>query len=331
MKRLDRALAIAAWLALSQPAHALTLPGLPPTTDWCGDCPSLADPVGHALFAPLMTGDVIVPQPVDHSTPEGFLLAGDASLQAQLEKLVAAPALARAIREKRFSAALVDISNAEKPRLAMVNGDVMIYAASLPKIAILFGVFEKAARDSKPVDEKTLLTATRMIRNSSNPAATSLYYAVGPAQLAQYLQSDQYRLYDRQFGGGLWVGKPFAKRDTWRRDPIANLSHGATAFQVARFLYLVETGQLVSADASAEMKRIMGKPAIRHKFVKGLGDARPGTRIFRKSGTWRTYHADAGIIERDGRRYIAVMLANDPAGSKWLSRLIVNFDDLIHS
>lgn len=330
MKRPNRLLLIAASIGSLQAAQAITVSdfGAP---DGCDGCALLADSASESLFASPLVDDVVVTGPADYSSPEGFLSSGDPSLQTQLETLVSTPALARAIREKRFAAALVDITETEEPRLAMVNGDVMVYAASLPKIAILFGVFEDAARNDAPVDEQTLLTATRMIRSSSNSAATSLYYAVGPERLAQYLQSEEYRLYDPDFGGGLWVGKPYAKRDTWRRDPIANLSHGATAFQVARFLYLVETGQLVSADASAEMKRIMGNPAIRHKFVKGLGDARPGTTIFRKSGTWRTYHADAGIIERDGRRYIAVMLANDPAGSEWLSRLIVQFDDLIHS
>ena len=26
----------------------------------------------------------------------------------------------------------------------------------------------------------------------------------------------------------------------------------------------------------------------------------PGSEIMRKSGTWRTFHSDSGIIERDG-------------------------------
>ena len=324
--------------ALAQPAHAWSLIGLPMPSDLCRDQCAQPGEVEYLplaeLFPPtpelIVTPDLTEPRP-DFSSPEGFSQARDTELQQQLEQLVAAPALARAIREKRFAAALVDITDAERPRLATVNGDVMLYAASLPKIAILLGVFEKAHQQNEQLDAATLDSATRMIRSSSNSAATEMYFAVGPAQLARYLQSDRYRLYDREFGGGLWVGKPYARRDTWKRDPIANLSHGATAFQVARFLYLLETGQLVSPEASEQMKEIMSKPAIRHKFVKGLGDARPGSEIFRKSGTWRTYHSDAGIIERDGRRYIAVMLANDPAGSAWLSELIVKFDNLIHS
>lgn len=254
----------------------------------------------------------------------------DDGLQHALDAIVEPPALARAVRENRLAIALVDITDVQQPELAMVNGDVMMYAASLPKIAILFGVFDQAATEELPLDAPTLESATRMIRNSSNRAATELFYRVGPKNLATLLQSPRYKLYDRNLGGGLWVGKPYAKKQTWQRDPLHNLSHGATAFQVARFFYLLETGRLVSEQSSAAMKAILGEPAIRHKFVKGLS-ARPDARIYRKSGTWRTYHSDAGIIERDGKSYIAVVLANDVSASAWLSDLIVKFDDVIHS
>jgi beta-lactamase class A len=52
-------------------------------------------------------------------------------------------------------------------------------------------------------------------------------------------------------------------------------------------------------------------------------------KIYRKSGTWQNFHADSGIIEHDGHRYIAVALAKDPAGGQWLSKLIVSLDHLI--
>ena len=255
--------------------------------------------------------------------------ATDPLLQDDLEGLLSGKAMQRAVREKRFSAALVDITEPSEPRLASVNGDVMVYAASLPKIAILLGAFEEIERGVLPLNAKNRDSLTRMIRRSSNSAATAMYYAVGPARLAEILQSDRYKLYDRRYNGGLWVGKPYAKKNVWKRDPLHSISHGATALQVARFFYLLENGELVSPEASQQMKEMLSKPGIRHKFVKGLA-ARPGSEIYRKSGSWRTYHTDAGIVERNGRRYIAVMLANDARGGQWLSSLIVDFDDLIH-
>jgi beta-lactamase class A len=55
----------------------------------------------------------------------------------------------------------------------------------------------------------------------------------------------------------------------------------------------------------------------------------PDSRIYRKSGTWKQFHADSAIIEHDGRRYIAVAIAQSPQGGKWLSELIVAMDGLI--
>ena len=77
------------------------------------------------------------------------------------------------------------------------------------------------------------------------------------------------------------------------------------------------------------MKRMLSNPAIHHKFVKGLKSVHPDANIYRKSGTWRQFHADSGIIEHEGHRYIAVALAESPQGGQWLSDLIVELDKLV--
>jgi len=221
---------------------------------------------------------------------------------------------------------LVDITDPSFPRMAYVNPNEMMYAASLPKIAILLGAFERISKGEMTLDAATRHKLVQMIRNSSNHAATEILNKVGKAYLADLLQSPRYRLYDPERNGGLWVGKEYSKSGTWKRDPLHNLSHGATALQVARFYYLLQTGRLVSPELSREMKTILGNPAIEHKFVKGLKSVHPESRIYRKSGTWRQYHA---IIEHDGRRYIAVALAKSPRGGKWLTDLIVAMDNLV--
>lgn len=253
----------------------------------------------------------------------------DPTLQRGLERLVADLDMDEAIRSKHLSVALVDITHPHAPRMAALNGDTMMYAASLPKIAILLGAFDRIQKGELPFDRETKETLTRMIRNSSNSCATEMLNRVGKDYLADLLQSRRYRLYDPQFNGGLWVGKEYGKSPAFRRDPMYNLSHGATAIQTARFYYMLETGRLVSPELSRKMKEILGKPAICHKFVKGLTAERPGSKIFRKSGTWRSYHADSAIVERDGRKYIAVALAHVSAGGEWFPRLIVGLDDLI--
>jgi beta-lactamase class A len=215
--------------------------------------------------------------------------------------------------------------------VAAVNAHEMMYAARLPKIAILLGAFQKAAEGGLELTEENRRLLTDMIRRSSNSAATRMLEQVGYRYVADMLQSERYRLYDPEMNGGLWVGKPYAKQGAWKRDPLYNLSHGATPFEVARFYYMLDTGQLVNEKASAEMREMLSDPAIEHKFVAGLSAYRPGSEILRKSGTWRTFHSDSAIVERDGRRYIAVAMANHPSGGRWLSRLIVALDALVFS
>ncbi|MGH7899291.1 MAG: serine hydrolase [Candidatus Binatia bacterium] len=255
----------------------------------------------------------------------------DPGLQQALRRYIGKLDLERATSAKRLAVSLVDVTDPASPRLAMINGDQMMYAASLPKIAILLGAFQKIHDGGLRLNDGLQKQLTDMIRFSSDTAATDVLDLIGREYLIQVLQYPRYRLYDASMNGGLWVGKTYASGTAYRRDPLHNLSHGATAFQVARFYYLLETGQLVSPEYSRQMKQIMGSPGIRHKFVAGLESVHPDARVFRKSGTWRNYHADSAIIERAGRRYIAVALAEDAAGGEWLRKLIVAMDDVVFS
>lgn len=245
----------------------------------------------------------------------------DPALQKQLEQTLNRLELGQPVMDRKLCVALVDISNPDDPRVAAVNGDQMIYAASLPKIAILLGAFVQIERGSMTLDADTRDSLTRMIRNSSNVDATRMLNAVGKQRLLEILQSEEYHLYDPMVNGGLWVGKEYGKSPAYRRDPLHNLSHGATALQAARFYYMLETGQLVNAGLSREMKRMLGNPGINHKFVKGLA-GHPEAKIYRKSGSWRQWHADSAIVEAHGRKYILVALAESASGGQWLSRLV---------
>ncbi|MDZ7737369.1 MAG: serine hydrolase [Gammaproteobacteria bacterium] len=253
----------------------------------------------------------------------------DPALQSRLERSLGQMGLSQATQEGRLSVALVDITERTNPRLAAVNADLMMYSASLPKIAILFGAFQRIEEGVLKRTNEFMQDMTDMIRHSSNTAATRVLNMVGPGYLNQLLQSSPYRLYDVQHQGGLWVGKPYGKSPAYQRDPLHSISHGATVWQVARYYYLLENGKLVSPAASSEMKKILANPAIHHKFVGGLLATHPDASIYRKSGTWRTYHSDSAIVERNGRRYIAVALANDVHGDEWMRKLIVAMDDII--
>jgi beta-lactamase class A len=245
----------------------------------------------------------------------------DVSLQKQLERTLKELGLDQAVNKHKLGVTVVDITDLEEPRVASVNGDEMLYAASLPKIAILMGAFVEIQQGNMDLDDETRESLTRMIRNSSNADATRMLNHVGKERLLEILQSDQFHMYDPTVNGGLWVGKEYGRSAAYKRDPLHNLSHGATPMQAARFYYLLETERLCNHQLTTEMKAMLGNPGINHKFVKGLA-AYPDAKIYRKSGSWKKWHADSAIVEASGHKYIVVALAEDPKGGSWLSQMI---------
>jgi beta-lactamase class A len=254
----------------------------------------------------------------------------DPALQRGLESVVRSLGLANEVGAKHLALALVDVTDASSPRLAMLNGNEMMYAASLPKVAIVFGAFAEVESGRLALDETHIEAMTNMIRYSSNEDASRVLAWVGPERLLEILQSDRYRFYDAAGAGGLWVGKDYTKDGAYRRDPIRRLSHSATAFQVARLYYLLATDALFTPRLNELMKEILSKPGIRHKFVKGL-ESRPGVRIYRKSGTWKDFHSDSALVEYGHYRYIIVGLTEHPHGGDWLVRLAAPLHDLVVS
>jgi beta-lactamase class A len=258
--------------------------------------------------------------------PADLWASTDARLQQGLDNLVKAHGLDAAARDGRLAIALADVTDPDAPRVAAINGDKMMYAASLPKIAILLGAMDKI-QDGAKTDASLDNDIEQMIRYSSNSAATRVLEWVGRDHLLALLQSPRLRLYDAAHNGGLWVGKDYGGNPAYHRDPLHNLSHGATAMQVARLFQMLESGSLLDPERTARMKATLGDPGIHHKFVKGL-ESRPEARIFRKSGTWRDFHADGALVESGGRRLVLVGLAEDPHGGEWLASIAAPMHDL---
>ena len=256
--------------------------------------------------------------------------ATNVQLQQKLEKYIKENDLTSLVQKKQLSFTLVDITDPARPQVGKINGDVNLYAASLPKIAILLGVFQRIHDEELLFDANLREQLIQMIRFSSNEAASDLLDLVGKEYLAELLQSKRYNLYDEKVGG-LWVGKHYSKEGAWKRDPLFNLSHGASSLQVAKFYYLLATDRLVSAESCSLMRDILSKPGISHKFVRGAEEHMPTAEVYRKSGTWQTYHSDSALIEHGDRTYIAVALINHTDGGKILSDLIIEMDKIIFS
>jgi beta-lactamase class A len=254
--------------------------------------------------------------------------AADPALQRGLEAVVSELGLTKEVANGDLAVSLVDITEAKHPRMAMLNGDEMLYAASLPKIAILLGAFVEAELGHLTLDNAHIETLTRMIRVSNNAAASEALRWIGGERLIAILESPKFKLYDPKGAGGLWVGKAYDNEGAFRRDPIHNLSHGATAFQVARFYQMLDGNALVNPTLTEKMKDVMSKPGIIHKFVAGLQQF-SGLTIYRKSGSWGESHADSAMVEANGHKYIMVGLARKTQGGDWLARLAPRLHELV--
>lgn len=249
----------------------------------------------------------------------------DAPLASLLEERLSRDANWRAlIGAKKMAVTLVDLSDPLAARFAHVNGDEMMYAASLPKIAILLTAMQKLEMGAIEETPELMQDLHSMIRKSSNSAATRMIERVGGLEeIEAVLRNEEYAMYDPVYGGGLWVGKRYAQSSRRNPDPMKGLSHAATANQVSRFYYLVAEGRLINEHRSRQMLDILSNPGINHKFVSTLRKIAPGTKLFRKSGSWRNWHSDSALVwGKQWRRYIVVCLVEDENGEQIMRNLI---------
>lgn len=231
---------------------------------------------------------------------------------------------------KKMAVGLVDMSDPYHVKFAHVNGDVMMYAASLPKLAILLGAAQ-ALEEKSLKETKTVLKDMRaMISKSDNEAATRMVDRIGLKKIEKTLRDPRYELYDVDLNGGLWMGKRYAKKGKRVGDPLYNISHGATVTQVCRFYYLLAMGKLVSWQRSKQMLDILIDPEIHHKFVNSFDQVAPDADIYRKSGTWKNWHSDSALVWGSvWRRYIVVGLVEDYRGEKILRNLIPAVENVL--
>ena len=257
----------------------------------------------------------------------------DSEFQAALDAAIdATPDAARfwdAVHKQQASVVVADVTDLRQPRVAGYNPDKMLYAASLPKVAIIFGALVEAQNGTLELDDETRAQLVNTVRKSSNPDASAVLRKVGIERLAAILQDERYgKLYDPEHGGGLWVGRAFDKSPLWRRDPVSDLSHGASAMQVARLYYGWLNGTLIDARYRSLFGEIFGSPGLKHNFVKGL-ESRENLRLYRKSGTWRDTRADSAVVERDDLTYIVVGIYSVPEGTQALVQGIQVVDDFM--
>ncbi|WP_318309107.1 serine hydrolase [Flagellimonas crocea] len=249
----------------------------------------------------------------------------DSSLQANLEEeLLNNETWSHLISQKKMAIGIVDLSNPEKVRFARINGNHMMYAASLPKIAILLSAMDAIEKGELLETNEVKKDMRLMISKSDNAASTRMIDRIGYQKIESVMTDPKYAFYDEGMGGGLWVGKRYGGGGDTYREPLKNLSHAASVTQVCRFYYLLANGKLVNEKRSKQMLGIMENPELHHKFVNTLEKIAPGAQLFRKSGSWKTYHSDSILVwgKTSNRRYILVALIDDPNGEEIIRNLV---------
>jgi len=278
----------------------------------------------------------VIGQPVSAIELERYHQAGDLppyqdpSLRTSLELMLCSKDYCNLVNEDRLAVAVVLLDESFMPRMAMVNGHHMMYAASLPKIAIALGALVAAERGQLALDDKLLEDMSAMIRVSCNDCATRVLARVGRESLLSILQDPEYAFYDADRSGGIWVGKDYAQGNAYRRDPIDGLSHAATAYQVARLYYRLQAGTLLSERYAEIMRDILSRPGIEHKFVAGLAREK-NLSMLRKSGSWKQFHADSALVQQNGLTYIVVALVADDNGEEILQNIAAGVHQLMRS
>ena len=248
----------------------------------------------------------------------------DQTLQTNLENILADNALwTKLIIKKKMAVGIVDLRDMENIRYAAVNGKNMVYAASLPKIAVLLSAIEAVEEGCLVYSAGLQKDLRLMIAKSNNAATTRIIESLGYDKIAETMTKARYQLYNKNKGGGLWVGKKYAKAGRKKPDPLKGLSHAATVEQVARFYTMLAYGKLVSDEWNQEMMKYLIDPQINHKFMKTLNKIAPNADVYRKSGSWKNFHADSALVfGKNGRRYIIIALIEDSRGSAICSELI---------
>lgn len=273
-----------------------------------------------------------IPFNIGDQTLKPLVSFADASLQAKLAQVINSdPKMKRLVGQKKMAVGLVLLNDTSNLKFARINGMVEMYAASLPKIAILLSAMDALEKGEIEDNEALRSDMRRMIARSDNDASTRIMDMLGYEKIESVLTDPKYRLYDEEFGGGLWVGKRYAKTGRRYPDPLHGISHAATVTQVCRFYYMLAYGQLVNYERSKEMLEIMKDPEIHHKFVNSLQTIAPKAKLFRKSGSWEKFHSDSILVWGPEHKYILVALTEDADGEQILRKLVFKIEEILKS
>ncbi|MEB3328057.1 MAG: serine hydrolase [Candidatus Sericytochromatia bacterium] len=254
----------------------------------------------------------------------------DAALQAALDA---------AARRWGLSSAGIVLVEPTTNRLAMRHAQVPFPAASVIKLPLLAAVQEAVEAGrldpeapvairatnvtgtwSPPGDGRPLLRAGMrttldtlqdlMITRSDNVATNTLMDGLDRAALAAGLS---------RWGAPQTVlARKLSAGNVVRDEAGPGGRNRTTALDMATMLVRLQAGTLVSPEASARMKALLGRQLDRDKIPAGLPrDA----RVFHKTGETSEVTHDVAVIEVAGRSYVLAVLTREPPGGTTWARI----------
>jgi len=264
-----------------------------------------------------------------------LLLAFSIAAPAQKTKITTLPKPASAATlSERVDAALAGFQgsvsiyakNLDSGREFSLRADELTRTASTIKLAIMAETFHQVAQGKLKWDDEIILTKEKKqggsgilfefadntkidlrpavnlrIVVSDNTATNLVLDKVGTDNVNDFMDSlglTNIRSM-RKIGGG-------GDSRAWTTDPKNKLFGlgRATPREIAKLVEMMENGQLVSKEASAEMISILK----RQQFKDGLGRGEPDTiPVASKSGALDRFRADVGIVyTRRGRILMAI-------------------------
>jgi LysM repeat protein len=219
-----------------------------------------------------------------------------ASPAAPLPERVVAAARSVAGPRARIGVAAYDLTGGR--RLAIAANETFP-AASVAKLAILTEAYRQGAAGQRPLTDATKADLGRMVAVSDNDAANRLIDRLGP----------------RAINGGmsaLGLGTTRVVNHFGAARPAGGGLNQTTPAEMARWLELLATDQLVSAPASREMRALLARTADGSKIGRGLP---PGAGLAHKSGWYGGVANDVGIVTHGPSRYVlAVFTEGIPDG-----------------
>ena len=266
----------------------------------------IADPnrlaVGQRLALPEGAGRAAA-RPTESRAPAGPTATVAAATNpaatgpaAPLPERVVAAARSVAGPRARIGVAAYDLTGGR--RLAIAANETFP-AASVAKLAILTEAYRQGATGQRPLTDATRADLGRMVAVSDNDAANRLIDRLGP----------------RAINGGmsaLGLGTTRVVNHFGVARPAGGGLNQTTPAEMARWLELLATDQLISAPASREMRTLLARTADGSKIGRGLP---PGAGLAHKSGWYGGVANDVGIVTHGPSRYVlAVFTEGIPDG-----------------